>query len=607
MFLRSGKQAFSLIQQAAPIHLAAHLGIAVAGGLTPLAIAWPTKLLVDRLGGDSPRWNEVAWLAVLVAGAGVVASQLPHVDQYLRAEIDRRERVLATSRLYEAVDGFVGLSRFEDPAFLDRLQLARSSGVGAPVMLAGSFLSTLQALLTIGSFAGALLALGPWFAVVVVLAGAMPALFAELGLSRRRAATVATTSQAERRELFYAGLLSDPRAAKEVRLFGAGPFLWRRMSAEMRNINVAYRRIDMRTLAVQGALSLLGAVVAGGLLLWTVRSVVSKALTVGDVVLVVAAVGSVQASLSSLISSAVAAHQSLLLFSHYNAVVEAPLDLPIPPQPIPTTPLRNGIELRDVWFRYSDDQPWVLRGLSLFLPAHRTLAVVGLNGAGKTTLVKLLCRLYDPSRGAVLWDGVDVRNLDPIELRRRIRAVFQDAAAYDLTAAENIAIGDLESSADRSRIEAAAKQAGVHDLITGLPKGYDTLLSRTFFSEANGADSRSGVTLSGGQWQRLALARGLLLQNPDLLILDEPSSSLDAEAEHEVHTQLRAYRAGRTSLLVSHRLGVVREADQIVVLSAGEIVESGQHDELIRRDGAYARLFTLQAAGYRSATPTEVA
>lgn len=547
------------------------------------------------------------WLTVFIAGTGVVASILPHADQYMRAEIGRREQLLATSRLYAAVDRFVGLHRFEDPAFLDQLQVGRSSGVGAPVMFLNGLLGTLQAVLTIGSFASALLVLGPGFAVVVVLAGAMPALLAELSLSRRRATTIAATSQAERRELFYSSLLTDPRAAKEVRLFGAGPFLWRRMSTEMHGINRAYRRVDQRTLIVQGGLALLSAVVAGGLLLWTVRSVINRTLTVGDVVLVVAAVGSVQASLAALVSNTVAAHQSLLLFSYYAAVVDASPDLPTSSEPQATPALRRGIELRDVWFRYADNQPWVLRGLNLFLSAECTTAVVGLNGAGKTTLVKLLCRLYDPNRGAVLWDGTDLRDMDPTELRRRIRAVFQDATAYDLTAAENIAIGDLESLADRPRIEAAAHEAGVHDVLSALPKGYDTLLTRIFYSEANeAADPSTGVTLSGGQWQRLALARGLLLKDADLLILDEPSSSLDAEAEHEVHTRLRAHRAARTTLLVSHRLGVVREADHIVVLSGGQIIESGGHAQLIERDGAYARLFALQASGYRSPAPEEV-
>jgi ATP-binding cassette subfamily B protein len=280
-------------------------------------------------------------------------------------------------------------------------------------------------------------------------------------------------------------------------------------------------------------------------------------------------------------------------------VVDAGADLPVRPDPLPTTPLRQGITFDDVWFRYDDEQPWVLRGVDLFLPAGGATAVVGLNGAGKTTLVKLLCRLYDPTQGRILWDGVDLRDLDPNDLRQRVRAVFQDAVRYDLTARENIALGDLDALDDPTRVVAAARAAGVHDLLNGLPNGYDTPLTRIFFSEADRTDPSTGVVLSGGQWQRLAIARGLVAERADLLVLDEPSSALDAEAEHDVHTRLRAHRAGRTSLLVSHRLGVLREADQIVVLAGGRITEQGGHDELIRADGEYARLFALQASGYQ--------
>jgi ATP-binding cassette subfamily B protein len=273
--------------------------------------------------------------------------------------------------------------------------------------------------------------------------------------------------------------------------------------------------------------------------------------------------------------------------------------------------LERGIELRGVWFRYSDDHPWVLSGVNLFLPAGQAVALVGRNGSGKSTLVKLLCRLYDPTKGAILWDGVDLRDMDVAELRRRMGAVFQDFMHYDLTAAENIALGDVDALGgapgsargygvgDQDRIVAAAQLAGVHDMIGALPNGYDTMLSRLFVSEQDKDDPETGVVLSGGQWQRLALARAFLRDNCDLLILDEPSSGLDAVAEHEVHTRLREHRRGRTSVLISHRLGAVRGAEQIVMLDNGGIVERGTHDELISADGVYAELFRLQSAGYQ--------
>jgi ATP-binding cassette, subfamily B, bacterial len=262
-------------------------------------------------------------------------------------------------------------------------------------------------------------------------------------------------------------------------------------------------------------------------------------------------------------------------------------------------PLRRDVALHDVWFRYADGLPWILRGFDLVIPAGSAVGLVGLNGAGKSTLVKLLCRFYDPVRGSVRWDGTDLRELDVRGLRERLSVVFQDFMGYDLSAAENIGIGDLDRLADRVAVTDAARLAGCHDTLAALPAGYDTLLSRIFLDDADAADPRAGVSLSGGQWQRLAVARSLLRDQRDLLILDEPTAGLDAEAEHEVHLRLRELRQGRTSLLISHRLSAVREADVIVVLDGGRVVEQGSHESLLSGDGRYARLFRLQASGYQ--------
>ncbi|MEU7870569.1 ATP-binding cassette domain-containing protein [Dactylosporangium sp. NPDC049140] len=254
-----------------------------------------------------------------------------------------------------------------------------------------------------------------------------------------------------------------------------------------------------------------------------------------------------------------------------------------------------------MWFRYSDEHPWVLPGVDLTIPAGGTVALVGLNGSGKSTLVKLLCRLYDPTRGTITWDGLDLREADPAALRSRLGAVFQDFMAYDLSAADNIALGDLRARDDPDRIEAAAARAGVGGTLRGLPRGYRTLLTREFYGEGDD----DGVVLSGGQWQRIAIARGFLRTEADLMILDEPSSGLDPEAEHEIHAALRTARRGRTNLLISHRLSTVRDSDVIAVFDRGRIAERGDHAALLAAGGRYAALFRLQARGY--ADPAEAA
>jgi ATP-binding cassette subfamily B protein len=207
--------------------------------------------------------------------------------------------------------------------------------------------------------------------------------------------------------------------------------------------------------------------------------------------------------------------------------------------------------------------------------------------------------MYDPTRGQILWDGVDLRDIPPALLRERISAVFQDHMNYDMTAEENIAIGDLTALGDPGRLREAAGRAGIHDRLATLPRGYATLLSRIFVVGTDKDDPVTGVVLSGGQWQRLALARAFVRADRDLMILDEPSSGLDPEAEHEIHARMREHRDGRTSLLISHRLSAVRDADHIAVLDGGRITEHGPHDALLAADGSYARLFRLQAAGYQ--------
>ncbi|MFG6191803.1 ABC transporter ATP-binding protein [Nonomuraea sp. JJY05] len=592
------RAAASLAWRAAPGNLVMGAACALLSGTLPVVVAWFTKAIIDRLASPSPGQDVLTVALGLVSGMLLVAV-VPRVSQYARVESDRAVAALAQERLFTAVDRFGGLARFEDPGFLDRLRLAQQSGGHAPGQIVYSIFDFVGGVMTVSGLLGSLLVLSPPMTVVVAVA-AVPVLVAELRLSRRHVAMLWGISAVERREYFYASLLSSVQAAKEIRLFGSGAFLRRRMLKERRTADAERRRIDQRELRVHSGLALLSAGTAGAGLLWAVMLASRGQLSLGDVSLFIAVVAGVQGAVSRVTSVTAMAHQQLLMFDHYLAVLGAEPDLAVPRSPVALPGLRRGIELRDVWFRYSDDHPWVLRGVNLFIPHGRATALVGRNGSGKSTLVKLLCRFYDPVKGQILWDGVDLREVPVEKLRARIGAVFQDFVCYDMSATENIALGDVTAIEDPARIERAAAAAGIHEQLARLPRGYRTLLTRTFPGDADEHDPETGVVLSGGQWQRLSLARAMLRDEPDLLILDEPSSGLDAEAEHEIHTRLRERRAGRTSLLISHRLGAIRDADLIVVLSEGEIAEYGTHDELMDHAGTYETLFQLQAAGYTS-------
>jgi len=228
------------------------------------------------------------------------------------------------------------------------------------------------------------------------------------------------------------------------------------------------------------------------------------------------------------------------------------------------------------------------------------VAMVGLNGTGKSTMVKLICRFYDPTHGAIFWDGVAITEVNPRELRQRITAVFQDYMTYDLSAADNIMLGDINAFDDEELMRLSAERAGIHHRLASLPHGYDTLLTRTFSLESEKNDPETGIVLSGGEWQRIALARNFFRSQRDLMILDEPSAGLDADSEYQINQSLKEYRKGQTSLLISHRLSALRDSDIIVVLSGGRIIECGDHLTLMTADGEYARLFSLQASGYQA-------
>jgi ATP-binding cassette subfamily B protein len=358
--------------------------------------------------------------------------------------------------------------------------------------------------------------------------------------------------------------------------------------------------LDRTTLKVQGGLAGIAGLLALGCIALAVRAVLAGTLTAGELTAFLAAFTGLTGAFSGIVSQAIQLHEGTVLLTRFADVVTEP-EMQGPPPRVGAVPtLARGITFEGVWFRYGTRLPWVLQGVDLTIPAGSSLALVGLNGAGKSTLVKLLCRLYEPTRGRICWDGVDVRDLDPAALRDRIAAVFQDYMCYDLTAHENVAVGDLRRLGDADRIRWAATTAGIHDDLAALPAGYDTMLSRILWGAfADEEAAEINVVLSGGQWQRLALARMFLRGDRDVVILDEPSAGLDAAAEHAVHQTVHRHLHGRARLLISHRLAAVRAADTICVLDGGRIAERGTHDALMSSGGRYAELFTLQASGYQ--------
>jgi ATP-binding cassette, subfamily B, bacterial len=595
--IATARSALRLAWQAASLLVLGRLVGAVIQGVAPVAAAWCAKQILDRLSQPGVTAAAIALPVLVLAAASLLTGLLAPVDTYLAHELDRRVGIRARTRLLDAVARLQGLRRFEDPAFLSRLRLAEGSASSAPGRVVSGVLGIGRGAMVTAGFVLSLLTLSPVMTAVVVLA-AVPAMFAQLAISRRRASMMWSTSPLERREIFYSGLLTQVQAAKEIRLFGLAGLFGDRMLAERGAADRQRRQVDRRELTTQGGLAVLAAAVSGVGLVWAGFAAASGRLTVGDISMFIAALAGLQSAVAGSVSSIADLHQDVLLFDHLLAVERTPPDIVAPAAPRPLSALRQGIELRDVWFRYDDDQPWVLRGVNLTITAGSALGVVGHNGAGKSTLVKLLCRLYEPTRGAILWDGVDVREVPVADLRVRIGAVFQDFMCYELTAEENIGVGDLDAIADRHRIEHAAGKAGVDETVRGLAKGYQTLLSRNFYDEADGDTEEAGTFLSGGQWQKLATARAMLRDDRDLMILDEPSSGLDADAEYDLHHRLRELRRGRTSVLISHRLGALRDADLIVTLDGGRIVETGDHQTLLSRNGVYAGLFRKQASGY---------
>lgn len=391
-------------------------------------------------------------------------------------------------------------------------------------------------------------------------------------------------------------LLTSRDSAKEIRIFTLKDALVTRFRDFRETQLRAYLRMQLRSLRVRTGLDVVSLAGVASIWAYAVYQAALARITVGDLTLVFNAAQQARGQLNALVGSGGQVYEQALFATRFfdlldmdPASVEAALAPPAAnPEPIPM-PLTRGIEFRNVSFKYPGTDKWILRDVSFEIPARSKVAIVGENGAGKTTLVKLLSRLYDPVEGEIRFDGHDLREYDLGEVRRDVAVVFQDFFRYDLSAADNVGFGEVRALDDRDRIQAAAKQAGAHDIIEALPKGYDTVLGRTF---------DEGVDLSGGEWQHLAISRAFL-SDAQVLILDEPTAALDAFREHRLYEQVAELSANKTVVFISHRFSTVRMADLIVVVEDGQVTELGDHETLIERNGKYAAMFNTQAARYR--------
>jgi ATP-binding cassette subfamily B protein len=480
------------------------------------------------------------------------------------------------------------LAFFEDAKSYDLLRQAQQEAATRPVTMIENLYGLVQNVITFASVVALLVTLNPWVALAA-LAAPVPAFVVDSRFGKSGFQVSMWSSPIRRRMQYLSTLVTTDTYAKEVKLFGLGDYFAERF----RTLGeVFYRRLRRQIGGRNLASALLGTltqVVTALTYLYVALLAVSGRLSLGDLVMYTAAAATVQMSAQAMFSGITGMYENnLYLDTLYRMLRTRPtITCPADPVPVPE-PLRGHIRVEHVSFTYPGAAGPALRDLTFDIPPGQTMAVVGRNGAGKSTLVKLVCRLYDPTEGRILLDGVDLRDMDPDELRARISGTFQDYATYQATAAENIGLGDLRHIGDRASIETAATRGGAHELISRMSHGYDTPLG-TWFS--------GGVNLSGGEWQKIALSRAFL-RDSRILVFDEPTSALDPASEYDLFTRLRDLADGRTTLYVSHRFSTVRRADRIVLMSGGHATEQGTHAELLALGGEYAHLFRTQASAY---------
>jgi ATP-binding cassette, subfamily B, bacterial len=567
----------------------------LAAGLLPAAAAWVGKLVIDAVvgqmgaasAGGSPAYGPVLELVLLEAGIiallGGAQRGIAACQSLLRAQLGQRVNEMILEKALT-----LDLTQFEDAEFYDKLTRARREASSRPLSLVMRNFALFQQLVSLVSFGALLAAFSPWAMGLLILAG-LPAFVAETKFSGDAFRLFRMRAPESRLQLYLETVMAREDNAKEVQLFQLGPMLLDRYKAIFHKIYREDRALTLRRETWGLSLSLFGTAVLYGAYGWIAVTAVQGGITIGEMTMYLLLFKQGQAAVAASLSSIGGMYEDNLYLSNlYEYLEQAPAqtwgEAPRGPDPA------DGVRFDAVSFSYPGSRQPALQEISLHVRPGQSLALVGENGAGKSTLIKLLCGLYQPTSGRVLLHGLDVREWDREALRRQIAVIFQDFNRYQFTVGENIGAGDIEAYTDEARWEESARKGMALPFIRTLERGFGTQLGSWF---------KGGKELSTGQWQKVALSRAFMRTSADVLVLDEPTASMDAAAEAELFEYFREHTVGRISILISHRFSTVRQADRIAVLEHGKIIEYGTHAELLARNGDYARLFLLQAEGYR--------
>jgi ATP-binding cassette subfamily B protein len=563
--------------------------LTLVAALLPLGIALAGKGIIDAVvAKDTAR--TVRWVLLelgFIAAQSAIMQTLGLVRTITgaRLALDINVTILEKALTLE-------LRHFEDADFYDQLTKARREASSRPLSVVTRTFQMGQSLITLVGYIGLLVHFSPWTVLGLVVA-AIPATVTEMRFSNQAFRLKSWRSPESRKLMYLEYVLANDDHAKEVKLFGLGPMLLGRYKELGETFVKDDRDLALKRTGWGYGLSLLATGAFYGFYALMALGAARGAISIGEMTLYMVAFRQGQQSFQSLLSALGGMYEDNLYMSNLFKYLAIPVstDVALLPKAERTEGevVERGIRFDDVGFKYPGRDEFALRHVDIFIPAGQSIALVGQNGAGKTTFIKLLARLYEPTEGRILIDGEDLRAWDPETLRRRIGVIFQDFNQYQLKVKENVGVGSVAELEQEDQIRRAIDRGGAETVVASLKEGLETPLGRWF---------KDGVELSGGQWQKIALARAFMREGADILVLDEPTSALDAEAEHSVFERFKKLTLGRTSILISHRFPTVRMADRILVIEGGRIVEQGTHAELVASDGRYAHLFALQARGY---------